>query len=280
MLFIKNKKTISPVVALALLIVVAVVSVVSFQTWFSTYSSGIFTNTETQSSNSVQNTGIDSVIGNRFYFKNSGLTSITITAIKVDGVDCNKNFIVVPGDIADININNCLANVNISNPEVVAYSEDKLYSKYIYKKQSFSLLPPADEIWNLSYDGGNNDYVYGIAVDSSGNVYVTGDSNFDFYTIKYDSSRNKIWNVSYDSGNVDSGQGVAVDNSGNVYVTGDSNFDFYTIKYDSSGNEIWNVSYDGGNSDTGQGVAVDNSGNVYVTGQSNNDYYTIKYEQS
>jgi len=188
MLFIKNKKTISPVVAVALLIVVTVVSVVSFQTWFSTYSSGIFTNTETQSSNSVQNTGIDSVIGNSLYFRNFGLTNITITAIKVDGVDCNKNLVVAAGDMADIKINNCLANVSISNPEVVVYSEDKLYSKYIYKKHSFSLLSPAYEIWNVSYEGGSTDYGYGIAVDSSSNVYVTGYSNDDYYTIKYEQS--------------------------------------------------------------------------------------------
>jgi len=50
-LFLNIKKAISPVVAVALLLVVAVVAVVGFQTWFNTYSSGIFTNTEQKSSN-------------------------------------------------------------------------------------------------------------------------------------------------------------------------------------------------------------------------------------
>ena len=43
------KKAIGPVVASALLLVVAVVAVVGFQGWFNNYSSGMFSNTETQS---------------------------------------------------------------------------------------------------------------------------------------------------------------------------------------------------------------------------------------
>ena len=44
-----NKKAISPVVATALLLVVAVVAVVGFQTWFNTYQSGLNTKVEQQS---------------------------------------------------------------------------------------------------------------------------------------------------------------------------------------------------------------------------------------
>jgi len=48
-----NKKTISPVVGIALLLVVSVVTVVGFQIWFQTYQSVIFSNIEIES-NSVQ----------------------------------------------------------------------------------------------------------------------------------------------------------------------------------------------------------------------------------
>ncbi len=45
----KNKKAISPVVATALLLVVAVVAVVGFQTWFNTYQSTLNVKVEEQS---------------------------------------------------------------------------------------------------------------------------------------------------------------------------------------------------------------------------------------
>jgi len=62
------KKAISPVIATALLLIVAVIAVVGFQIWFGTFSSGLFVKTQTQSSNSVSNTQIENLIGNSLYF--------------------------------------------------------------------------------------------------------------------------------------------------------------------------------------------------------------------
>jgi len=71
---------------------------------------------------------------------------------------------------------------------------------------------------------------------------VTGKSqgsgtNYDYYTVKYDSSGNVVWFARYDSpgnGN-DEAAAIAVNSTG-VYVTGRSDgfetgFDYVTIKY-------------------------------------------------
>jgi len=148
------------------------------------------------------------------------------------------------------------------------------------------------EVWNKVYDSGFDDAGAGIAVDSSGNVYVTGypwnGGNPDYRTIKYDNNGNEIWNKVYDGGSYDTATDIAVDSSGNVYVTGYSynglNNDFRTIKYDNNGNIIWNKVYDGGFGDGSYGIAVDGSGNVYITGYSwnggNPDSRTIKYDNN
>ena len=161
--------------------------------------------------------------------------------------------------------------------------------------------PNGDTAWVRRYNGPGNqwDVATAIAVDGSGNVYVTGYSvgngtSNDFATIKYDSNGDTAWVRRYNGPNyqVDNANAIAVDGSGNVYVTGLSTdmglASYYvTIKYTSDGDTLWLRRYigPGNNHDEAQALAMDGSGNVYVTGYSygsgfSKDYATIKYDSN
>ena len=140
--------------------------------------------------------------------------------------------------------------------------------------------------WTNTYNGTiNSDWPYGIAVDSSGNVYVTGMImpvliKGRYCTIKYNSIGSALWTNFYNSGGSDYAQDIAIDSSSNVYVTGRSsnatNNDYFTIKYNSIGSALWTNRYNSGNNDEAFGIAVDSSDDIYVTGSSG----TIKYNPS
>lgn len=131
-----------------------------------------------------------------------------------------------------------------------------------------------------------------IAVDHSGNAYVTGSSTspggtYEYITAKYDANGNEAWVARYRGrGDRPSAPGaIGIDAPGNIYVNGiidyfyvrdiygdapgNFTYDSYgTVKYDPSGNQIWAKVYDGVNYYGGSlrfpFLAVDAMGNVHA----------------
>src|SRR5579885_2442418 len=160
--------------------------------------------------------------------------------------------------------------------------------------------------------GRGNDSEYGIAVDNSGNAYVTGSTSSpdfpvkgalpfrlsggrDAFVAKLDPSGNLVYST-YLGGNAsDSGNAIAVDASGRAYVAGEttsSNFpvlsafqasyrgqsDVFLSVLSQAGNQLIYSTYLGGmGDDHGRAIAVDSAGNAYVTGDTTStDFPTAK----
>ena len=153
----------------------------------------------------------------------------------------------------------------------------------------------------------SSDAAVGLVLDNIGNVYVTGTiwngENYDFATVKYNSSGIEQWVRTYNGpGNGhEYAVAIVIDGFANIYVIGSSNGnqgigsqnDYATIKYDSDGNELWVSRYDGPPGvnailgDDPSCIIVDELNNVYVTGRSENNgsmsshgYATVKYNSS
>jgi hypothetical protein len=177
-----------------------------------------------------------------------------------------------------------------------------------------------------TYLGGNDwDASYGIAVDSAGNAYVTGDtSSTDFptanpiqgsyaggnygdagdaFVTKIDASGSALLYSTYLGGSGHDrvgylGNHIAVDSTGNAYVTGSTTSldfplanpiqganagsgDVFVTKIDASGNALVYSTYLGGSDgDGGWGIAVDGAGSAYVTGSTGStDFPTVNPAQ-
>lgn len=150
-----------------------------------------------------------------------------------------------------------------------------------------------------TYLGGSaDDAGHGIAVDSAGNAYVTGETasvNFptlgpfrgaqggvDAFVTKLSSTGSIVYSTYLGAAGTDIGRAVAVDSS-NAYVTGTTNSttgfaglsnansgltDAFVIKLTPAGNGVVYGVYVGGNgSDAAFGIALDRQTNSYITGQ-------------
>lgn len=158
-------------------------------------------------------------------------------------------------------------------------------------------------VWVVQAGGSNTDTGRSIALDSSGNAYITGDiagavtfgtltlsansgrrGRGDLFVAKLDNKGNWLWAKHTGSSSYsDVGTGIAVDGKGNAYLTGyfagsvdfgstklsstDGSTDLFVAKMDKDGNWLW-ANYAGGEDDEyGYGIAIDSSGNSYITGQ-------------
>jgi hypothetical protein len=158
-----------------------------------------------------------------------------------------------------------------------------------------------DLVWSYSYDGDGHgtDLAVDAAVDSNGNVVVTGGSvgtgasGFDVVTFKLDGSSGAVlWSRRFDSGfGSEFPAAVALDGAGDVFVTGSTasgNLDMLTFKLATrDGSLVWSAVYNGpaGLADQATALAVDMSGNVTVSGLTANvngrpDYGIVRYRGS
>ncbi|HVA00140.1 MAG TPA: SBBP repeat-containing protein, partial [Terriglobia bacterium] len=166
------------------------------------------------------------------------------------------------------------------------------------------LNPAGDTLAYATYLGGTgNDTAHAIALDSSGDAFVAGDTaSTDFPThaplqsanggqgdaflseVKPDGS-GLVYSTYLGGSGADSAQGVAVDASGNAYLTGytySTDFptlspyqaanagsaDVFITKFNPAGSALVYSTYLGGTGlDRSTSIAVDTSGNVYVAGE-------------
>ena len=166
-------------------------------------------------------------------------------------------------------------------------------------------------VFSTFLGGSGNDDTYGVAVDSTGNAYIVGDTQssdfpttqgafqthsaggqYDAFVSKLNPSGSAVVYSTYLGGsNTERGFGIAVDTSGNAYIAGETQSvdfpisqgafqttcnngsacdqagDAFVTALNPTGSGLVYSTYLGGSdSEEAQSVAVDTSGNAYVTG--------------
>ncbi|MCA9459366.1 MAG: SBBP repeat-containing protein [Nanoarchaeota archaeon] len=295
-----HRKGIGPVVATALLIVVAVVSLVAFQNWFNTYSSGMYIDVESQSSSAIVNGGIEAVIGDVLYFKNGFSENLSIISVKIGGFYCSGLNGSYSSGMHNLNISSCIGNVTTLTPDVVVISNKAIYHKQIYLGEKVGVLSGSgscsytgNQVWNITYTPHLYQKANAIFVDSNDDIYIAGRkrdslSNQDFYLIKYLANGTLNWTKEISSGDHDEAHDIVIDSNDNVYVVGTLGtspaLDAYIIKYDSNGNHLWNDTFNGGSVDIGVKIAIDSNDDIYfgirTYNGANDDVYLRKYNSS
>jgi len=142
--------------------------------------------------------------------------------------------------------------------------------------------------WTVVNGTAFSDLGWDVAVDTAGDVYLTGmtegalegntqHGGRDIFISKYDADGVHQWTAQPGTNNYEYGYGIAVDPGSNAYVVGysgaglDGNThlgqtDIIVTKYNTNGVRQWTQQLGTASFDIGKAIAVDSSGNVYLTG--------------
>jgi uncharacterized protein (TIGR03437 family) len=170
-------------------------------------------------------------------------------------------------------------------------------------------------LFTTVFPGSYDDLAHAVGVDSSGDVYVAGEtSSPDFYAdttylsaraqagyqhvfvSKLDPSGRRLIYSHYVGGaGAEIAYGLAVDVGGSAYVVGGTtssdflvsnsgavqtgyagNTDAFAIKFDSTGRGVYSTFLGGSQADVANAVVVDSGGNAYITGQTNSTNFPIQ----
>ncbi|MGD9347785.1 MAG: hypothetical protein PVH84_18120 [Candidatus Aminicenantes bacterium] len=173
--------------------------------------------------------------------------------------------------------------------------------------------------WNTFIGSPYIDASGDVAVDGSGNIYVTGAlqgtwgtpinayaGGSDVFIAKFDTNGTLLWNTFVGSDLSEGAEAISVDASGNIYVSGygykswgspvapfAGSIDAFVAKFDNTGALLWHTFMGSDLEDFSYGVIADGSGNIYVSGQSNktwgtpivphagaNDVFVVKLDSS
>jgi hypothetical protein len=152
-------------------------------------------------------------------------------------------------------------------------------------------------LWSKTFGFGGDDQPRALAVDASGNVYMTGKFFIgvdfggafflsagldDVFLVKFDPDGNHVWSQGIGSSSTDIGNSIDVDEFGGVLVTGLFSgsvdfgggalvsagvYDVFLAKYSAAdGSHQWSQRFGGTNFDVAKSVAVDASGDVFLAG--------------
>ncbi|MBN2724586.1 MAG: SBBP repeat-containing protein [Deltaproteobacteria bacterium] len=145
-----------------------------------------------------------------------------------------------------------------------------------------------NQFFTTSFGSLLTEYSYSIALDSSGNIFVTGytdgdidteggssHGDSDIFVAKYSPEGTQLWIRQFGTIGGDSGRGIKVDSMDNVVVSGwiyeGANNSVYVMKLDNDGNMIWNMDFGTTSSDYSLGVTLDDSDTIYIVGSTYGD---------
>ena len=148
-------------------------------------------------------------------------------------------------------------------------------------------------LWSRTLASADADFVNGITLDPSGNIYITGDTKgglpgnsnqggTDAYLAKFNTNGDRLWVKQYGTSGTDTSTGIAIDANGMIYLVGSTDgnlfensnlgqLDGWLARVDSNGTVLNSTFIGTSENDRVNRISVDAAGTIYLAGETAGD---------
>ena len=127
-----DKKSLTSIIAILLLLIVGVTSVLIFKTFYTNFQSSKFSNMEKTNTNKMEITYLNPK--NVLYISNGNSVPVNFTNIKVGSKFCSINGTLNPHSITKISIANCTNGMEPNPKDIAVFTEYGIFNKMLMLK--------------------------------------------------------------------------------------------------------------------------------------------------
>ncbi len=249
-----TKKSLGEIIAISLFIVVATVSIIGFQTFYTDYQSKNTAKIENRTYDLDKKIQIEEIIGDTLYITNTVGNNTSFNQIKVGNKTCKLNTTLSYG-MNQVDIGRCLVNIENKNQEINLISNYSVNSKNIYVNDldganSFAKKIGENTAGYYITESINHEYLIGgitpLGPECCGGYGCSTCASG--WALKYNLNGTIMFNSTFNNTGISSGfvTSIEEDSEKNIYVLWVSDSlqnDVKVSKLNSNGTLIWNKTY-------------------------------------
>ena len=135
---INNNKGFSTIISTILLLIVAIIAIILFGSWYHNFNSDLCAKVETSGINTIDNSKFFFINKSEMCFINDNTINIKVKEIIIDNINCNTGIFQLSPGANKINLGECTNELGGNSSNIIIITEKEVYKRTTYIELNYT----------------------------------------------------------------------------------------------------------------------------------------------